>query len=122
VFHYAEVVGADLVSESAAAGVDEDHDLSGLGDADLFGDFGVVDLIDGVDFEEVVAGSEAAGLGHAAAFGVCADFCGVGLGHVSVFFAVFGVFLPAVAVFDCPVDAVGEGFVEFGWGEADFSF
>jgi len=58
------------VSESAAAGVDEDHDLPGREDADLFGDFWVEDFVDDVDFEEVVAGAEAAGLGEAAAFGV----------------------------------------------------
>ena len=60
-----DVVGADLVAQAARAAVDHHADLPGA-QPERGGDGLVVDLVDGLHLEEVVAGAEAAHLAEAA--------------------------------------------------------
>src|SRR5208283_183101 len=85
VFHLSDVIGADLVAESARAGVDHDADRV-LCQSHLCGRGRVVDAVDGLYFQEVVAGAEAADLTEPAFDGPVADRGRVGaLEHATVF-------------------------------------
>src|SRR5205823_9429549 len=97
-----EVVLADLVAESARAAVDEDDDLAGAVQAEGVGDVPVVDRLDLLDFEEVVARAERADLVGAALARPLADLPGIGARHRAALLDRLEVLRPAEAAVDRP--------------------
>ena len=85
-----DIVVADLVAESATAGVDHDGYLAGL-ELEELGSDGIVDFIDGLDLDEMIAGSERATLVVASLLGVGTNGAGVGAGKATSGLGVFEV-------------------------------
>ena len=94
--HDADVVGADLVAQASRSAVDH-HAHAAQPEPERGGDVFVVDVVDDLYLEEVVAGTQAAHLADAAKQGSFADVPDLGVEHTAVILAVLEVALDAVA-------------------------
>ena len=116
--HVAQVIGADLVAEPARARVDEHHDFV-LVKPQPFGDPGVEDPLDVLDFEEVIAGAEGSRLRQPPGLCTVAHGRRVGALEAPVFLHRLEVLHIPVAVRHHPGGAFGEHFVELLVREPD---
>ena len=100
-FQPPQVVGADLMAQTAGAGVDHDRDLVREEPEDP-GPALVVDFVHDLDLHEVVPRAQRADLPQAAGDGLVGDLPDFGAPGAAVFFGQFQIFLPAVAPLDAP--------------------
>ena len=113
-----DVVVADLVSESAAAGMDHYGDPAD-GQAEDARGVGVVDLVHHLHFDEVVSGAERADLAAAAFVRARADGVRVGALDAAAALGVLEVLGPAEALAHDPGAALGDDAALLGVGEPD---
>lgn len=99
--HDPHVVAADLVAEAAGAAVDHDAHLA-VAQPELLRRGGVVDLLDRLDLQEVVARAEATHLVQAPVDGPGADLIGIGVGDGALILAAQQVAFDAVALLHRP--------------------
>src|SRR5437867_2737130 len=84
------------------------EDEAAFPEAEPLGEFGAVDLLDDLEFEEVIAAAERADLRHAAGERAVADDLGIGAGIAAAVLDVLEVARNAEAVVDRPLRAFGD--------------
>jgi hypothetical protein len=105
--HDAHVVAADLVAETPGAAVNHDTDLA-LGQAEPLRRGGIVDLLDCLHLEEVVARAQAAHLAQPPVHRPRADLPGIGLGDSAPVLTACQVTLAAITLVERVAGATGQ--------------
>ena len=100
--------------QPARAGVNHDSDLPLVIDAELFSDLLIIDFVNFLYLQEMIAAAQTSELWKAAMLRLRAHLLRICARHATFLLKPFQIFLPAKAVLDGPLCATLEHFVELG--------